>query len=349
MPSGHAVLDGSNLATEGRSDPSLKQLDEAIAGFTKDHDFSHLTVVVDASFEHRVAKKDRASVRRRIDDGSIIAPPAGTVGRGDAFILEIADRAGAVVVSNDSFQEFHGQFEWLFDKGRLIGGKPVKHVGWVFVPRLPVRGPTSREAVRKAKTDDDELEKTTAKKATKKTPAKRAAKKTPAKRAAKKSARKKDTAPDSPVEAEPPATEKAAKRPDPYNPVRAWQRFRRDHPVGSTAEATVERFSSHGAYARTAEGLAAYVPTSLLAHPAPSRARDILAIGEPLTFVVHEYDEERRGIDLGLLPAPAKGDRIEKSAQQSTKKKTTQKKAKPTRRSAKKTAGFSSKRSSSRR
>ena len=35
-------------------------------------------------------------------------------------------------------------------KGRLVGGKPVPHVGWVFVPRAPVRGPVSRRAVRDA-------------------------------------------------------------------------------------------------------------------------------------------------------------------------------------------------------
>ena len=34
--------------------------------------------------------------------------------------------AGATVLSNDSFQEFHGEYEWLFDKGRLIGGKPSR-------------------------------------------------------------------------------------------------------------------------------------------------------------------------------------------------------------------------------
>ncbi|OWY58618.1 hypothetical protein B7486_79000, partial [cyanobacterium TDX16] len=52
--------------------------------------------------------------------------------------------------SNDSFQEFHGEHTWLFDDGRLIGGKPVPDVGWVFLPRTPVRGPTSRRATRDA-------------------------------------------------------------------------------------------------------------------------------------------------------------------------------------------------------
>ena len=61
-----------------------------------------------------------------------MAPPAGAVGRGDGFVLTIAEKVKASVLSNDSYQEFHDQYKWLFDEGRLIGGKPVPNVGWVF-------------------------------------------------------------------------------------------------------------------------------------------------------------------------------------------------------------------------
>ena len=53
------------------------------------------------------------------------------------------------MLSNDSFQEFHGEYEWLFDKGRLIGGKPVPGVGWTLPPH-PVRG-HEPESVKEAK------------------------------------------------------------------------------------------------------------------------------------------------------------------------------------------------------
>ncbi len=33
MTTHHVVIDGSNLATEGRSTPSLTQLDDAVAAF----------------------------------------------------------------------------------------------------------------------------------------------------------------------------------------------------------------------------------------------------------------------------------------------------------------------------
>ena len=55
------------------------------------------------------------------------------------------------MLSNDSFQEFHAERPWLFEPGRLIGGKPVPGVGWVFTPRTPVRGPRSRSVTAKSK------------------------------------------------------------------------------------------------------------------------------------------------------------------------------------------------------
>jgi hypothetical protein len=147
----HLVVDGSNIATEGRQLPSLAQLEEALEAFLSEHKFERVTVVVDATFGHRIATKERRWYEEAVADGRILTPPAGAIGRGDAFILEIAKRAGATILSNDSFQEFHGDNAWLFDEGRLYGGKPVAHIGWVFVARSPVRGPTSRRAVKRAK------------------------------------------------------------------------------------------------------------------------------------------------------------------------------------------------------
>jgi hypothetical protein len=147
----HVIVDGSNLATEGRTLPNLSQLEEAIDAYREENPQAELVVVVDATFEHRVeTKKERDRFKNAEAAGKMVTPPAGAVGRGDAFILKIAQKMNAVVLSNDSFQEFHGEYPWLFDLGRLIGGKPVPGVGWIFTPRTPVRGPKSREATKKA-------------------------------------------------------------------------------------------------------------------------------------------------------------------------------------------------------
>jgi Zc3h12a-like Ribonuclease NYN domain len=144
-----AVVDGSNIATEGRSTPSLAQLDRAVREFQEQFPDTQVIVVVDATFGHRIDPSERAAFDEAMSHGELVSPPAGAIGRGDAFLLRVAERVGAEVLSNDSFQEFHGEHPWLFDAGRLIGGIPVQGVGWIFVPRSPVKGPRSR-AARKA-------------------------------------------------------------------------------------------------------------------------------------------------------------------------------------------------------
>src|ERR1700761_9406691 len=151
MPPRHVIVDGSNIATEGRSLPSLSQLDEAVREFLGENPDDIVTVVVDASFGHRIDPSEVPVFEAAEVAGEVVSPPAGAIGRGDAFLLRIAEKTGATVLSNDSFQEFHGEHTWLFERGRLIGGKPVPGVGWIFTPRTPVRGPKSREAVKEAK------------------------------------------------------------------------------------------------------------------------------------------------------------------------------------------------------
>src|SRR5207253_10853559 len=104
----HLVVDGSNIATEGRQLPSLAQLEEAVEAFLGEHKFENVIVVVDATFGHRISPKERKWFDEAVGTNRITTPPAGAIGRGDAFILEIAKRADATVLSNDSFQEFHG-------------------------------------------------------------------------------------------------------------------------------------------------------------------------------------------------------------------------------------------------
>ena len=127
-------------------------------------------------------------------NGEVISPPAGAIGRGDAFVLRIAARTSATVLSNDSFQEFHGEHAWLFEEGRLVGGKPVPGVGWIFTPRLPIRGPKSRAATAEARATRDPES----------APAKAAELAKAAKKAAKRSTRAKKATP--PVDSDWPLT-----------------------------------------------------------------------------------------------------------------------------------------------
>ena len=148
------VVDGSNLATEGRTLPNLVQLEQCVTDYMGEHPalaFEDVTVVVDSTFPHRIVAAERGRFEEAYLAGEIVTPPAGAVGRGDAFILLIARKTNAIVLSNDSFQEFHAEHPWLFEPGRLMGGKPVPGVGWIFTPRNPVRGDKSRAVTRDAK------------------------------------------------------------------------------------------------------------------------------------------------------------------------------------------------------
>ena len=328
------VVDGSNFATEGRVTPSLAQLDEAVRAFMEEHPNAEVIVVADASFEHRVAPNERAHFKGAELAGEIVTPPAGAIGRGDAFILKIADRIKGVVLSNDSFQEFHDEYPWLFDEGRLIGGKPVKGVGWVFTPRLPVRNTKTSRPVKKLSvtlsdgakpsigTTLTPVKAVKAKKIPAKVPAKvakvpRKAKKSlkavePEKKVAKavkKSPVKVAKAPPKPKKAAttveaPPAVALRRGR-HPVNPEADFALFRSAHRLGSRVEGEVTAFTSHGAVIKVAlkngASIECYAPTTSLGDPAPARARDVLKRGDRRNFRLVTVDAERRIAELALL------------------------------------------------
>src|SRR5207247_517099 len=78
------------------------------------------------------------------------------------------------------------------------------------------------------------------------------------------------------------------------------------HPIGSPVEATIESYSSHGAYA-TVGTVRCYLPLRYLANPAPRSARDVVGLGDRLQLVVVSFNPSRRGIDVAvpeLAPAP---------------------------------------------
>ncbi len=309
----HLVVDGSNIATEGRSLPSLKQLDEAVRAFLKERPHDTWTVVVDATFEHRIDSSEKKMFEEALAANEMVIPPAGTIGRGDKFLLEIADRANATVFSNDSFQEFHGEYTWLFDDGRLVGGKPVAEVGWIFTERTPVRGPKSRQATRSAD--------------------RRGRLKSPQRVARKKAEASAELGPP-PVPTVPPPRGRLGRRrapaaaeaaaaaetsepassskgrsgrrrtssspaPEPVNEPLPFIEFIAEHGPGSTVEGEVTSFASHGAYVQVGD-VRCYLELKLMGDPPPNAAREVLNRGEVRTFVVQAIDAPRRGIDLAL-------------------------------------------------
>jgi hypothetical protein len=334
------VVDGSNIATEGRSVPSLAQLDEAVREFQREYPDAEVTVVVDASFGHRIDESERPAFDEAEAHGEIVSPPAGAIGRGDAFLLRIAEKTGATVLSNDSFQEFHGEHDWLFSQSRLVGGKPVPGVGWIFTPRTPVRGPRSRVATQDAKRARVRVG---SKEASKPMPvpatpppgrsrrdgrAKEPADGAGAVRegATKAGAAKAGAKAGAVKEATPPADPRvrraiAAATEEVVSPQTSSGGRRRRRGSGPPPQAvndplTFIRFIAEHPLGQQLEGevesftshgafvriedAQAYVPVSGLGDPPPRSARRVLRRGERRPFVLQALDPQRRGVELAL-------------------------------------------------
>ena len=293
----HVVVDGSNLATEGRSTPSLTQLNEAVLAFMQEFPKTQVTVVVDASFGHRIDKKEASEFSEAIANGELVTPPAGAVGRGDGFVLMIADKVNATIVSNDSYQEFHDQYTWLFDSGRLIGGKPVPHVGWVFVDRLPVRVKSESSPQRGVPNKTAPIPR----------PAARSAGRQAERPSSRPAPRPTARPPTRPIPRPPsrqlprPTAARANAAPSAVNTVEQYEAFASKFPVGTKVKGVVESFASHGAYVRIGE-VAGYLPIRLMAAPAPRTPREHVKIGEQLSLVVSDFTQSRRSIEVSLLP-----------------------------------------------
>lgn len=261
------VVDGSNVATEGRTSPSLKQLNESVLSFMNEFPNTKITVVVDATFGHRIDKREVSEFNSAINNNELVAPPAGAVGRGDGFVLTIAEKIGASILSNDSYQEFHQQYPWLFDAGRLIGGKPVPNVGWVFIERLPVR-PSATKSVKKASRE-----------ANRPMPIPKApppAAKTPAPK----------------LSAKPKATT--------INELTPFLEFVEKYPVGSKVKGVVDQYSAHGVYVKIGD-VRGYLPLRLMATPAPRSAREHVKIGQQVNLLVDSFVASRRSIDVAIV------------------------------------------------
>ena len=282
--------------------PSLAQLDQAVREFIAENPMDLVTVVVDASFGHRIDPSELPAYEEAEVAGEVVSPPAGAIGRGDAFLLLIAEKTGATVLSNDSFQEFHGDHSWLFDKGRLIGGKPVPGVGWIFMDRTPVRGHKSREVVKEAK----RRKRSEADPATTRLPAEVTGLDV--------AAPKPRNRPKSVDRAIARATQEVVEpsggpgrrrrrggQPpaDPVNEPLPFITFIAAHPLGSEVIGSVGEYSSHGAFVE-ADGAKCYIPLSAMGDPPPRRAREVVTKGQPVTFVVQAFDPQRRGIELAL-------------------------------------------------
>ena len=126
----HIVVDGSNIATEGRSLPSLEQLEEAVTELRRDHPDAEITVVVDATFAHRIDPAELPHFEEAVLRGEYVSSAGG------------CDRARRrVLVAHRGEGRRHGLVE------RLVPGVPRRAPMAVRAGPSPRRDARSRDRV----------------------------------------------------------------------------------------------------------------------------------------------------------------------------------------------------------
>ncbi|MEV4372949.1 Hsp70 family protein [Nonomuraea sp. NPDC049637] len=137
------VVDGSNIAwlrtplTRGER-PSFAQLVEAVTALKREHPGASVDVFVDPALRHQLDEAERPALVEGISHGEFVQVAAGTHGKADRAVVELATRKNATIVTNDNYAELQADFPWLFDKDRVLG---IQFAGgiWMFLPRTPLK------------------------------------------------------------------------------------------------------------------------------------------------------------------------------------------------------------------
>lgn len=137
------IVDASNVARSPGAAPDVQKLAKCREELMLNFPDASIVLVADASLPRLVEQdsrdSDKALMKQMISDDRLTIVPPGTPGKADSFILRLAKSSSGVVISNDSYREFHDDHPWLFEEGRLLGHTYVPTIGWQFSLRFPVR------------------------------------------------------------------------------------------------------------------------------------------------------------------------------------------------------------------
>ena len=107
------VIDGANVAYEERSaggKPKLSNL-LRVRGELEGRGFEAI-ILVDASLKYDI--DDQEQLEKLIQSQQVRQVPAGT--DADYFIIQFADQLDALIVTNDRYKDYAGQYPWIPDR-----------------------------------------------------------------------------------------------------------------------------------------------------------------------------------------------------------------------------------------
>ena len=301
MPARHVVVDGSNIATEGSSLPSLKQLDEAVREFLVENPDDVVTVVVDATFGHRIPPEERAYLRRGGKRRRHRVPAGG--GDRDGVTLSCSGwptRSGRSCCPTTRSRSSTGSTSGSSTRTVLsganrsrawVGFSPPDPGAWSPEPRVREGSQTEKADRAAGALDESGLE--------------LAAERSRSRGGERKLQRAIAVAVEEAVEPEKVGRKRRRRRrggevpSEPLNEPFNFITFIATNQLGAEVEGTVEEFSSHGAFISVG-GARCYLPLSGMGDEPPRSAREVLRKGEVRSFVVQAFDAVRRGIELAL-------------------------------------------------
>ena len=126
-PDNIIVVDGANVAwSEQTSDgkPKVSNL-VAMRQALVDEGYEPI-IIIDASLRHDV--DDANQLEGLIDNQRVRQSPAGT--EADYFILKTADQTKTKVVSNDTFEKYRDDYDWIWERRlpyMIVEGKVLLH------------------------------------------------------------------------------------------------------------------------------------------------------------------------------------------------------------------------------
>ena len=125
------VVDASNVAHHVKNENRQPQMSNILAAVKAlEESGDEFVIIADASLRHEI--DDREGFERLLESDNVEEVPAGN--DADHFILDIATREKAKVLSNDKFRDYAAEFRnissmripFVIDNGRLTFGKPNK-------------------------------------------------------------------------------------------------------------------------------------------------------------------------------------------------------------------------------
>lgn len=121
------VVDGANVAWSEQTSERKPKVSNIVAmrKALEAEDFDPI-IIIDASLRHDIDDPDQ--LEGLIDGQHVRQSPAGT--EADYFILMTADQQNTDVVSNDTFEKYRDDYDWIWDRRvpyMIVEGKVQLH------------------------------------------------------------------------------------------------------------------------------------------------------------------------------------------------------------------------------